>query len=66
MSLPRVIHTKPEPYCPDCGAKMVLRRPPPGKDWEPFWGCNRFPDCRGKRAINPDGSFESDDEGETK
>lgn len=43
---------------------MVLRKPPPGKDWDPFWGCNRFPDCHGKRAINPDGTFESDEEWE--
>ena len=55
------IQVKPEPFCPDCGAKMVLRRPTPGKSWKPFWGCNRFPDCRGKRAIDEEtGLPESD------
>jgi DNA topoisomerase-3 len=46
------IMTKPEPSCPKCGAKMVLRRPPVGKDWEPFWGCNRYPDCKGTMNID--------------
>jgi ribosomal protein L37AE/L43A len=26
----KVIRTKPEPYCPDCGARMTLRRPSKG------------------------------------
>jgi len=56
------IQTKPEPYCPECGARMVLRRPNPGQTWDPFWGCNRFPDCRGKLSIDPEtGKPESDD-----
>lgn len=42
-----MIRTQPAPSCPKCGAKMTLRRPPPGKSWKPFWGCNRFPDCKG-------------------
>lgn len=49
-----VIITKPEPWCPECGAKMTLRRPKPeGKQFDPFWGCSRYPDCRGTRNINP-------------
>jgi ssDNA-binding Zn-finger/Zn-ribbon topoisomerase 1 len=49
--------TKPEPYCPICGAKMILRRPKPGPNmpnWSPFWGCGRYPDCHGKRNIDPE------------
>lgn len=46
------IRTKPEPSCPECGAIMRLRRPPPGKSWEPFWGCNRFPNCKGTMNID--------------
>lgn len=32
------------PNCPKCRARMVLRYRK--RDWEPFWGCNRFPRCR--------------------
>lgn len=43
----------PWPYCPDCGAKMVLRvRRSDGKR---FWGCSDFPDCRGSRNILENG-----------
>lgn len=59
----KVIQTKPEPVCPSCGAKMVLRRPKPGgKQFEPFWGCNRYPDCRGTRSIDLDGKPVEDEE----
>jgi len=34
----------PEQICPECGAKMVVRRSKYGKL---FYGCSRFPDCRG-------------------
>lgn len=54
------IHTKPEPACPDCGARMVLRRPGPGKNWKPFWGCSQYPICTGKRQINDNGEAETD------
>jgi len=60
MSKP--IRTKPVPYCPECGAQMKLRRPGPNADWEPFWGCNRFPHCRGTRQIMDDGTPEPDDD----
>jgi ssDNA-binding Zn-finger/Zn-ribbon topoisomerase 1 len=58
-----VIITKPEPYCPDCGAIMVLRRPRPGsmKFQHPFWGCNRYPDCYGTREIDPETGKPEDD-----
>lgn len=54
----RGIQTKPEPYCPECGARMVLKRPRPNQGWEPFWGCSRFPDCKGTRQIREDGKPE--------
>ena len=57
-----IIQTKPEPYCPICGAIMVLRRPKQGQTWSPFWGCNLFPDCKGTRNINPDGTPEDDED----
>lgn len=56
------IRTNPEPYCPDCGGRMKLRRPPPGKDWRPFWGCSQFPDCKGKRQIDDAGLPIEDEE----
>ncbi len=49
------IITKPEPYCPDCGAKMRLRRPKADQDWPHFWGCSTYPDCKGTRNIDSDG-----------
>jgi len=55
------VRTKPVPYCLECGAKMVLRRPRPGQDWSTFWGCSLFPDCRGTRSIGSDGLPEADD-----
>lgn len=30
---------------------MMLRRPHPGQDWKPFWGCGNFPECDGKRTT---------------
>lgn len=62
------IQTKPEPSCPACGSKMVLRRPgrrqrpQDQEDWSPFWGCMDYPYCRGKREIMSDGTPEPDDE----
>jgi hypothetical protein len=35
-------------YCPKCESVMVLRTPEPGKNWTQFWGCSRYPTCRGK------------------
>jgi ssDNA-binding Zn-finger/Zn-ribbon topoisomerase 1 len=43
----RLIKTHPEPWCPDCGAKMELCYPAVGQPWEPFWRCSRYPDCHG-------------------
>ena len=56
-----VIRSAPVPYCPDCGGQMVLRRPKRKGDFEPFWGCSNYPDCKGTRNIQPDGAPEPDD-----
>ncbi|XLZ68555.1 topoisomerase DNA-binding C4 zinc finger domain-containing protein [Massilia sp. SR12] len=39
--------------CPNCGASMVLRIAGKGRNaGGQFWGCNRFPRCKGTRAAN--------------
>jgi rRNA maturation endonuclease Nob1 len=36
------------PLCPKCGAPMVKRRATKGQNaGSEFWGCSRFPHCRG-------------------
>jgi ssDNA-binding Zn-finger/Zn-ribbon topoisomerase 1 len=47
------IKTKPEPNCPECGGKMVLRLPRNDQNWSPFWGCKDYPNCRGSVNIDP-------------
>jgi ssDNA-binding Zn-finger/Zn-ribbon topoisomerase 1 len=56
------IRTKPEPACPICGARMILRRPNPKSttQFNPFWGCNRYPDCKSTLNIGEDGKPETD------
>lgn len=53
-----IIQTKPEPYCPQCGARMRLIRPKPGQSFSPFWGCMGYPECKGARGIESDGTPE--------
>jgi ssDNA-binding Zn-finger/Zn-ribbon topoisomerase 1/DNA-binding MarR family transcriptional regulator len=36
------------PRCPDCGGPTHLNRP---KDRVTFWGCDRYPACKGKVSI---------------
>jgi predicted RNA-binding Zn-ribbon protein involved in translation (DUF1610 family) len=37
--------------CPQCGSPMVLRTAKKGENaGSQFWGCSRFPGCRGTRA----------------
>ena len=55
------IRTKPEPYCPDCGGRMSLRRSKPSQDWDSFWGCSSYPSCKGTRQIMHDGRPEGDE-----
>ena len=43
--------TPERPGCPVCGKMMVLRRAKSGKKvGQEFWGCSRFPQCRGTRS----------------
>lgn len=60
--LDKPIRTKPEPYCPGCGARMALRRPRANQDWEAFWGCSQYPQCKGSRDILSDGTPDLDDD----
>jgi restriction system protein len=40
-----------EPACPSCGSAMVLRQAKRGRNaGGRFWGCSRFPTCRGTRT----------------
>ena len=37
-----------DPTCPKCGSRMVLRTAKSGANQgEKFWGCSKFPQCRG-------------------
>jgi len=41
-----------QPLCPRCGQHMILRKARKGKsEGSEFWGCSRFPRCRGIRQI---------------
>ncbi len=38
--------------CPKCGSEMILRTAKKGKNTgKQFWGCSRFPNCRGVLKI---------------
>lgn len=39
--------------CGECGALMILRKS--RKFGTPFYGCSRFPECRGTHGAHPDG-----------
>ena len=40
------------PRCPLCGESLVLRTAKKGpKAGQQFWGCSRFPHCRGTRSL---------------
>ncbi len=42
-----------QPNCPKCGAGMVKRTAKRGANaGNPFWGCSRYPDCRGTLSID--------------
>jgi ATP-dependent helicase HepA len=44
--------TSDEQVCPDCGSPMVARVAGKGpRAGQSFWGCSRFPICRGTRAA---------------
>lgn len=45
--------TTASPMCPACGAEMVLRTSRRGpRSGGKFWGCARFPSCRGTRPVD--------------
>ena len=40
------------PACPACGGPMMQRTAKQGQfAGQPFWGCSRYPACRGKRPV---------------
>jgi restriction system protein len=44
--------TSETPACPRCGSPMVKRVAKQGANaGNPFWGCSKFPDCRGIRNL---------------
>jgi restriction system protein len=46
-----------EPVCPDCGKPMKLRTARAGRRiGQRFWGCSRYPDCKGSRSLHDLGS----------
>ena len=52
------------PSCPLCGGPLALRRN--RRDGNPFWGCRRFPRCRGTRDITTDSRVsDSEEEADT-
>ncbi|WP_024326214.1 nuclease-related domain-containing protein [Thioalkalivibrio sp. AKL19] len=41
-----------EPACPQCGSAMAKRKARRGsRAGREFWGCTRYPECRGTKAI---------------
>jgi len=50
---PTLTDVPDEPLCPKCGERMVLRKARKGKTaGSEFWGCPRFPRCRGVRKMS--------------
>lgn len=42
------------PCCPKCGSEMILRTAKSGANaGNKFWGCSKFPSCRGMVAYEP-------------
>ena len=49
---PLSITTNGAPFCPECQSRMVKRKAKRGsRAGQAFWGCIRYPDCRGSRPI---------------
>jgi hypothetical protein len=48
MPVSLVVDAELPPSCPKCGSEMVLRTAKSGANQgEKFWGCTKFPQCRG-------------------
>lgn len=45
------------PACPECGERMVVRN----VIRHPFWGCSRFPTCRGTLPMNRKAGVQTQD-----
>lgn len=45
------------PACPECGDRMVVRN----VIRRPFWGCSRFPQCRGTLPMNRKAGLRDED-----
>lgn len=51
---PYIAGARTSPRCPRCGDYMVSRIASGGsRVGERFWGCSRFPECRGTRPFGP-------------
>lgn len=51
-SVPERDVVQTSPSCPSCGATMVHRTAKRGSNaGQPFWGCSRYPSCKGTRSI---------------
>ncbi|OHE61909.1 MAG: restriction endonuclease [Thiobacillus sp. GWE1_62_9] len=49
---PLSVMTTGAPFCPVCQTRMVMRKAKNGEHaGTKFWGCPRYPDCRGKRPV---------------
>jgi restriction system protein len=52
VSEPPRTYAGPKVICPICGSKMILRKATKGANTgKEFWGCEKFPPCRGVRDI---------------
>ena len=51
-SVPPVYVTTGAPFCPVCQSRMAKRKAKNGANaGNEFWGCSRYPDCRGRRPA---------------
>ena len=47
------IETHGTPWCPTCGGPMAVRTAAKGRTaGNSFWGCRRYPGCKGKRDLD--------------
>jgi len=52
MRNPLSMLTTGAPFCPVCQSRMVMRKATRGTHvGKQYWGCSRYPDCRGKRRL---------------
>jgi restriction system protein len=50
------------PACPLCAHPMIHRLARKGpRPNQPFWGCSRYPDCKGTLAVNPSETSDQSD-----